>query len=152
MALCSLELLPPRAEVIKRVKELFEQEGGFSSRPGSSPKGIKSQAPRLRQVQLQCPALGAAGPALLVEVFQKPRAAPEFQQPPPASPWMMGVRLQGGGWMEGAQVCSRFGCTSEGLGHERSALGSTQMWRDLGRLGEMGRVLGGPWKGMGCRV
>lgn len=50
--------------------------------------------------------------------------------------------LQVGRWPEGAQVLSFFGCTSEGLGHGRGALSSTQMQqRDLGGLGELGRVL-----------
>lgn len=110
--------------------------------PGSAPKGIKSQAPCLHHVQLQCPAPGAAGPTLPVEVFWRPRAAPEFQQPPggPHGPTAM---LQGGRWPEGAQVWSHFGCTSECLGPGRGALGSTQMQqRDPGEAGGGGEGSG----------
>lgn len=54
------------------------------------------------------------------------------------------MRLQGGGWTKGAQVCSRFGGTLEGLEHEWGSLGSTPMQRDPGEAGGDGKSAGQP--------
>lgn len=146
MALCSQELLPPGAEVIKDVKELFLTgwDVGFDAWLCSKGNKITSSLCDA----CAAPALGAGGTILLSEVFWRDRTVPEFLQPP-QGPHRAKVMLQGAGWLEPG--LEQLWLKLRGSGGWR-VLGSPQMQqRGPGEAEGAGRGLGGLWRRLVCR-